>query len=112
MRNLILCLCLVLAASPRSQAQSGADNGVISGTVLDPDGKVVQQAPVIVRNESTGILRTTVTDNEGRFSVPALPAGTYAIDVTAQGFATAHRTGVQASTGAPENISISLSLEK
>ncbi|HYR42080.1 MAG TPA: TonB-dependent receptor, partial [Terriglobia bacterium] len=111
-RNMILSVFLFLAASPRVQAQSAAETAVISGTVLDPDGKVVQNAPVIVRNESTGSVRTTVTDTEGRFSVPDLPAGDYALDVTAPGFATAHRAGVRAATGTPENISVSLSLEK
>src|SRR6266850_1225444 len=115
MRNLILCVFVFLAASPRIQAQSAPDRAVtavISGTVLDPDGKVVQNVPAIVRNESTGTIRTIVTDMEGRFSFPDLPAGNYSVDVTAPGFATVHRAGVRAASGAPQNISISLSLEK
>ncbi len=55
---------LVAAAAPL-RAQTG--NAALSGRVLDPDTKVVVNAAVIVRNEATNDIRTTVTDNAGRF---------------------------------------------
>jgi iron complex outermembrane receptor protein len=108
MRKVLLCLFICFVTAPKIQAQTAA----ISGTVLDPDGKVVQSASVVVTNESTHAAQIVMTDAEGRFSAPALAAGLYTIDVTAAGFAAAHRTGVPAGTGVPENISISLSIEK
>jgi len=110
MRKVILCLLLCLSCSVGIRAQS--TGAAIAGTVLDPDGKIVQKASVVMKNEGTGIVRLEVTDAEGRFTAQDLAPGTYALDVTAAGFAAAHRTGVRATTGVPENISISLSLEK
>jgi iron complex outermembrane receptor protein len=110
MRKVFFCVLLCLSCSLRIQAQS--TDAAITGTVLDPDGKVVQKASVVMKNEATGVVRLEITDAEGRFTARDLAPGTYALDVTATGFAAAHRAGVRATAGVPENISISLSLEK
>ena len=62
--------------------------GTISGTVTDPSGAVIKDAPITVRNKATGFTRQTKSENDGTYSAPALPAGDYEVQVQVQGFRT------------------------
>src|SRR5215470_14124336 len=68
--------------------------GSISGTVIDPQGAVVSGAEVKATQKDTGQAFTTTTENSGLFRFNLLPAGTYKIEVTGQGFKTAFQEGV------------------
>jgi hypothetical protein len=57
--------------------------GVLTGTVSDPSGAKITHADVHVQNGS--LQRDTTTDDTGRFSFP-LPAGSYEVNITAEGF--------------------------
>jgi len=106
----VLCFVFLVIAPGVFSAQTVGTLATISGTVLDPDGKVVPDATVIVTNNLNSIARTVVTDPEGRFAAPALAVGTYTIEVTSPGFAPARSTGLQLAANGLENISISLSV--
>jgi hypothetical protein len=80
------CVCLVAFLAAVSFAQ--APVGTISGTITDPSGAVVPDAPITVRNKATGFERKTKSENDGTYSAPALPAGQYEIQVQKQGFRT------------------------
>jgi len=71
-------------------AQTGA--GTVAGSVVDPDGKAVVAAAVVVRNDATMEIRTTVTDGAGRFAVAGLPLGSYTIEIVVPGFETVRRS--------------------
>ncbi|HEU4933555.1 MAG TPA: TonB-dependent receptor [Pyrinomonadaceae bacterium] len=60
--------------------------GTILGTVYDPNRAVVAGAKIIVKNTSTGLERTTTTDNEGNYTVAELPIGTYEVRADHSGF--------------------------
>jgi hypothetical protein len=77
-----------LAAFLVAVSLAQAPVGTISGTVTDPSGAVIGDAPIIIRNKATGVERKTKSENDGTFSAPALPAGQYEIKVQAQGFRT------------------------
>jgi hypothetical protein len=63
------------------------DTASLTGTVRDSTGASVVNAQVAVTNAEKGINRTTKTNSDGEYSVPALPApGSYNVTVTAQGF--------------------------
>jgi len=64
----------------------GQTSGTIQGTVTDPSGAAVVGAKIMVKNEATGLERTTQTDTAGAYQVAALPVGTYQIELQAQGF--------------------------
>ncbi|HET6891929.1 MAG TPA: carboxypeptidase regulatory-like domain-containing protein [Pyrinomonadaceae bacterium] len=66
-------------------AQSTA---VLQGKVTDPNGAVIPNTTIRVRNQATASERTTQTDNDGNYQVAALPVGIYQIEVKAQGFQT------------------------
>jgi hypothetical protein len=76
---------LSLGVAVAVQAQTSTV-GSISGTVRDQKGGAVPKAPVVVKEERTGLSRTVTSDENGFFSVLSLPAGVYTVSTTPQGF--------------------------
>ena len=107
---------IVLAAAPRPCAAQSASSGAalsgttLSGSVLDPDGKVVVDAVLLIRNETTNAMRTATTDAKGQFSIADLPPGPYAIEVAVPGFAIVRQNSVMLTAGKGEDISFRLSV--
>src|SRR5215467_9827736 len=78
-------LATALLAIMALRAQSG---GTITGTVLDQAAKPIPGAGVTVRSGAAGSLSGAATaDNDGRFSITGLAAGTYMVETTSPGFA-------------------------
>src|SRR5947207_4228256 len=69
-----------------SQAQ--APTAVINGQVRDASGAAIVGATVEVFNDATHVGYSTETNDEGIYSVPNLPPGTYHIQVSKSGFKT------------------------
>ena len=92
----VCCVLIVLAVFlPCIPLLAQAGAGTLAGAVLDPDGKAVVAATLVIRNETTGETQTTATDASGHFSVGGLPAGSYAIEVLVPGFESVRRSAVQ-----------------
>ena len=111
----LLCALLIVTAAPmtgtaRLLAQVRPAAGALAGAVLDPDGKAVVGASVVIRNETSGEIRTATTDGAGHFSAANLNPGSYALEVFVPGFDTVRRNGIQLSGGNTEEISIRLSI--
>src|SRR5258705_10016227 len=104
-----MCVIFLLGPSP-AQAQSNQNAGALSGVVLDPEGKAVVNATVLVRPDASADLRTTMTDASGHFSVTGLLPGTYTIEVAVPGFDVVFRNGVQVLSTGSEEMSIRLSI--
>ena len=75
---------LVLGSLFVVQAQE--TTGTIAGNVSDTSGAAVVGATVNATNTLTNTVRSTVTDSAGQYTLPSLPAGTYALDVEMTGF--------------------------
>jgi len=60
----------------------------VNGQVRDTSGAAIPHASVEVINDATNIRYATETDDEGIYSVPNLPPGTFHIRVSKQGFKT------------------------
>jgi Carboxypeptidase regulatory-like domain len=86
--TLLLVAVLPLAVVPGASAQS--QFATLSGTVTDSSGAIVSGAAVTLKYSASGETRKTVTNDDGFFSVPTLPAGTYDVTVETQGFQTWH----------------------
>ncbi len=71
------------------------ERGTISGTVHDPSGGIIASAAVTVTNVNTGISVATTTSQAGEYVAPNLIPGIYSIKVTAAGFSTLTRDGVE-----------------
>jgi Carboxypeptidase regulatory-like domain/TonB-dependent Receptor Plug Domain/TonB dependent receptor len=68
--------------------------GTILGTVTDTSGAAVSGATVSVKNTGTGLLRTVTTDDDGNYSAPELPIGTYSVTVEKSGFKSGLISGI------------------
>ncbi len=83
----MVAAALLLAGGFAASAQTF--RGTILGTVTDASGAAVAGANITVKNQDTGILRTTQTTADGEYRVPELPVGTYTVTVEMSGFQTA-----------------------
>src|SRR5262245_23350118 len=104
--RLIAVLALVMSTSTAANAQS---DGRFSGVVLDPSGAVVAGATVVVKNERTGAVKTSVTDTSGRYIVTGLAPATYTLSVKHGSFAPLEYTGLP--LVAAQEFSLDLNLQ-
>lgn len=84
-----LALVLLLPVVAAAQATPA---GTFYGYVLDPDHRPLPGARVTIENPNTAAVRGVVSNQQGLYSVPALPPGLYNITVDANGFKTIHRS--------------------
>jgi hypothetical protein len=82
----IVLACGIFLISVRASAQQTTAS--LLGNVSDSTGAVVAGVTIQVTNLSTNIKREASTDSAGTYSIPYLPAGSYRITVTHQGFQT------------------------
>jgi outer membrane receptor protein involved in Fe transport len=79
---IVAVILAVLAASAAAQTVTGT----LECRVTDPTGAVIVGADVSVKNEETGLERTTKTNQEGYAQLTFLPVGRYTITAGAMGF--------------------------
>jgi len=106
-RSLELCaLTLLLAGAAFSQIGGGS----IVGVVQDPASAAIVSAGVTANNLDTGRSDSVVTNDQGYFEFPLLPAGRYVIRAKAQGFRPAESQPFALNTGTRPRIDLSLAL--
>ncbi len=98
-------LFLLLAAAPGMRAQVAAS---LTGVVTDSSGARVSGASITVRNMETGAIRHSVTDEDGRYEVLALPVGEYEIRVLKAGFEEQLRSGIHLAVGQEAGVDLTL----
>jgi Carboxypeptidase regulatory-like domain len=103
-RVLVVSLLLQPVVSAQSQFAT------LSGTVSDATGAVISGASVVVKPAHSEDSRKTVTNANGFFSVPALPAGTYDVFVEMKGFQRWHGTGITLNASDSRAMQIELKL--
>ena len=96
-------LLVDLAGTGFSQTSST----LLQGTVSDPSGSAIPGATVVLSNEAR-LERTTTTDAQGGYRLLALPPGTYALTVTAKGFARYQQTDLQLLVNTPATTNVQL----
>ena len=84
--QLALAGALLLAFAGPGLAQT--ETGRVTGLVLDQTGAVLPGATVTLTGTGTGVARTTVTDEAGRYVVANLQPGPYTAKVELSGFTT------------------------
>jgi hypothetical protein len=80
-----LLFLLFTQVTPVVIAQAGPSGG-LSGVVHDPNGANLPGVSVTVRNLGTGATRSVITNEEGRWVMPALAVGTYEVTYEIEGF--------------------------
>lgn len=93
---------------PVAFGQSGT--GGIAGRVVDDSGGVLPGAMVTVANTETGVAREVVTNEQGLFSVPNLPAGVYEVTAELPGFQAIKTPGLVLNVGQALDVQIKLPL--
>ncbi len=97
---------LGLGALPVAAQTAAA--GDFEGTVRDATGGVLPGATLVLTNIETGLERTSVTNEIGRYRIPAVPAGAYTLKVSLDGFATMQREGLLLEVGQVLRVDITL----
>ena len=107
-----VCVCAVLGllVALGSQVAAQVTTGMVSGTVKEASGAVVPGATVAVTNIDTGVTRTTVTDDVGRYRISNLAVGVYQIAAEIEGFKKEVRSGVTLTVGREAIIDITLEI--
>ena len=82
----------------------------ISGVVTDTSGAVLPGVTVEARNAATQQVRTSVTDDVGRYVIANLQPGNYAVTYTLSGFSAATRPSLTLSSGFTATIDIQLAV--
>ena len=99
---LIIGLALLVLVPPAVFGQG--PTGSLTGIVQDETKAVVPGADVVLKNEATNAVRRTVSNDEGFFSIQAIPAGTYTVTVQMSGFGSWEKTGVVVHPGDRLNL--------
>ena len=58
----------------------------ILGAITDETGALIPGVTVTIRNEGTGLSRTVISDDSGKYLAPRLPVGTYEVSGELTGF--------------------------
>jgi hypothetical protein len=98
-------LFLLLSCLPSAHGQVSAS---IKGVVTDPSGAPVPAATVKAKNLETGAIRSSITDDAGRYLVLSLPVGEYEVRITKPGFQDAIRSGINLVVSQEANVDLRL----
>ena len=98
--SLLALLCLPATVIAQSTTAS------IAGAVADETKGVLPGATITVTNVDTGITRTTVTDEQGRYRVADLAPGNYDVQAVLTGFQAAVRKGIQLTLGREATVDL------
>ncbi len=107
MRKLALFACLVTFAATPSAAQTA---GEIAGIVVDASGAFIPAAAVTAVNRDTNATRSTVTNDSGIYTFPALAPGFYDIKVEKTGFRGFLRRGIELQVQQTARVNVALEI--
>ncbi len=100
----LACAILLFGAGISAQQTTGR----ILGTVLDNSGAAVPNAQITITNQETGTVRTTVSNSDGSYIVPQVPAGKYTVEVAASGFGTSKIAGTEVTVASDDRVDVKL----
>jgi hypothetical protein len=106
--GLTLGVVVVMGMPCLAAGQGGSAKSTLTGTVVDEGGAVLPGASVVVKNASTGVETTAVTNSTGAFDVPVLDAGKYVLTVSLEGFRTSIVTDVELLAATTRSVRVTL----
>jgi hypothetical protein len=107
-RVLLAALSLVVFGVNTTFAQY--NTAEISGTVRDAQGGALAGVTIAAKNSGSGLTVQRVSDDAGRFFVPALPVGEYTITAELSGFRPFVQQGLMLQVGQKIQLSIALQI--
>ncbi|MGA7521284.1 MAG: TonB-dependent receptor [Acidobacteriaceae bacterium] len=103
-----ILISLLLACSTFGFGQ--INTGTIAGTITDPSGAAIPGAEIKATDAATGLTRSVTSNSSGSYVLSALPLGSYSLTVTANGFTTQTRAGLQPTAGQSLFMDLKLSI--
>jgi outer membrane receptor protein involved in Fe transport len=104
-----MLFALSLLLSGTGALAQTSTTGTIEGVVTDANGAVVPGVTVTVTSPNLMRAQTAVTDSEGRYRIPNLPPGKYAVSIeSAKGFAKFDRSDVEVNLSKTSTLEIQL----
>jgi hypothetical protein len=110
--RILIALLVVLGAAPLLLAQGGAGStGTIEGEVVDESGAVLPGVTVTASGASLIGTQTALTNAQGVYRFPGLPAGTYRLTFDMPGFGKTVREDVRVGIGFTATVNSKLALK-
>jgi hypothetical protein len=108
-RNHAVLRCVFCILSTVLVAQVVITSTIV-GTVTDPQGALIPEAKVMLRNLDTGVQWNASTNAAGEYQFPNLLAGHYKVEVAKEGFAKAVSTDVPVENGTTKRVNFALKI--
>ena len=110
MQRVVVCLVVgaLLALVPITPLFAQGALSEVNGTAADQSGAVLPGVTVTLTEETTGLVRTVITNEAGRWVLPGAAAGRYTVKAELSGFQTQNRTGVVVNVGQAVTLNLAL----
>ncbi len=102
------CLCCLFFLVGQGRGQ--ADQGTITGVVLDSTGAVLPNAQVTLTSVDTGLVLQMETDRSGSYTFSPIKIGNYKLTATAKGFQTTSHENLHLDVQQHLNVPLTLSV--
>ncbi len=99
-------LCILMFAAPTYGQTTGA---TLEGRVTTANGEAVPGVTVTAVNAATGLSRSVISDGDGRYRFPTLPAGAYNIAAELSGFSSVNVESIQLRIASLRTLDLSMS---
>ena len=106
--RLVGVVLVALLVAPGAYAQQGTAD--VRGRVVDAQGAALPGVTVTVRNQASGMFRTTVSSGEGVYFISGMVPGRYEISAELQGFKKSTRKDVDLELGKTASIDLALQI--
>jgi hypothetical protein len=110
MRSSVSLFVLISALSIVWSLPAQGPVASVSGEVQDPSGAIIPSVAVTARNTETNVVRSTVSNESGVYTLVGLPPGTYELSAEVTGFKRAVRTGLVLEVAQAARIDFKLEL--
>jgi hypothetical protein len=103
----VLCVAVVFVLSAVPVFGQGPV-AEVNGSAADQTGAALPGATITITEETTGLMRTAVANESGRFVIPAVTPGRYTMRAELPGFQTQTRTGITVLIGQAVTLNFTL----
>ena len=103
----LLCLGMLSSIAPANAQLAAA---AVNGTVRDTSSAAVTGAQVTLRENATGVSRTTQSNSVGRYAFIDVMPGTYSLEVAKTSFSTSQRNNIVLSVNQTATLDVTLSV--
>jgi len=97
--RVVRTICLAALCTLAMGLTALAQNGIITGKVVDASGAVLPGVELSLTSASVMGIRSTVSDEQGNYRFDFLPPGAYTLKFELAGFRSLVREGIQMTAG-------------